>query len=332
MDYPGEKLLIKLWETIAEKGIGSLLKPWQIRREGRALIDVRCAERIALAETERDAELIMRGYHPRSSNHPRIASDPDLSRESGHAPAPAVEQHAMETLIADTIRSEVNVARALLHAEEMLESDSQTPPDEKVETDWLFRWRDSASQISREELQDLWGRLLAGEVKAPGSYSLRTLGFLKNLSQQDAEAIAKLSQFVVQGAIYNGANAILEAQGVSVDFLLDMQQLGLIVGVDSGGLSKILESTDSSKYSLCLTGTSMALVLEGDDPNATFTLPGYKLTAIGSEVLTLGTFDTNVEYLKRVGVHFKLQGLSVEIGRYVDTTATTVRVLDAQQI
>lgn len=34
MDIPGEKLIIKLWETIADKGIGSLLKPWQIRREG----------------------------------------------------------------------------------------------------------------------------------------------------------------------------------------------------------------------------------------------------------------------------------------------------------
>ena len=41
MEAPGEKLIIKLWESIADKGIGSLLKPWQIRREGRASIDLK---------------------------------------------------------------------------------------------------------------------------------------------------------------------------------------------------------------------------------------------------------------------------------------------------
>ena len=32
MDYPGEKLLFKLWETLAEKGVGELLVPWQEKR------------------------------------------------------------------------------------------------------------------------------------------------------------------------------------------------------------------------------------------------------------------------------------------------------------
>ena len=40
MEFPGEKLVIRLWETVTEKGIGSWLRPWQNRREGRAQIDV----------------------------------------------------------------------------------------------------------------------------------------------------------------------------------------------------------------------------------------------------------------------------------------------------
>jgi len=50
MEIPGEKLIINLWETIADKGIGSLLKPWQIRREGRANLDVKREEMLALAQ------------------------------------------------------------------------------------------------------------------------------------------------------------------------------------------------------------------------------------------------------------------------------------------
>jgi len=31
VEIPGEKLVLKLWDTIADKGIGSLLKPWPCR-------------------------------------------------------------------------------------------------------------------------------------------------------------------------------------------------------------------------------------------------------------------------------------------------------------
>ena len=61
MAWPGENLVIKLWETIADKGIGSLLKPWQMRREGRATVDIRRAELLALAQAEIDAATIRSG-------------------------------------------------------------------------------------------------------------------------------------------------------------------------------------------------------------------------------------------------------------------------------
>ena len=60
MDVPGEKLLIKLWETIADKGIGSLLKPWQMRREGRAAIGVCREELLALAQAEVSTQIPQR--------------------------------------------------------------------------------------------------------------------------------------------------------------------------------------------------------------------------------------------------------------------------------
>ena len=61
MDVPGEKLLIRLWKTVTEKGIGSLLRPWQTRREGKARIAVQRDELLWLAQTERDVENIRSG-------------------------------------------------------------------------------------------------------------------------------------------------------------------------------------------------------------------------------------------------------------------------------
>lgn len=55
MDFPGEKPVIKLWETLAEKGIGSLLASWQSGGEGLALNDLRRHEILMLAQAEKDA-------------------------------------------------------------------------------------------------------------------------------------------------------------------------------------------------------------------------------------------------------------------------------------
>ncbi|WP_230582067.1 DUF2806 domain-containing protein [Xanthomonas arboricola] len=324
---PGEKLVIKLWETVAEKGIGGLFRPWQIRREGRASIELKREELLTIAQAERDAELIRRGEQIPSFVLPQI------SYNSNPSPVPSIEQRAAETTLSDTIRREANVTRALLYAEQVLETEEQAPPEEAVNDDWLFRWRDSASQVSSEELQNLWGRVLAGEVKSPGSYSLRTLEFIKNISKDEAEAIAKLSQFVIGGStIYRGDNEDLDEFGINFNFLLNMQHLGVISGVEALGMTTTWKSIESSKFTQSFTSNSMVLIVTADDPSHTISAPTYLLTAIGAQVLSLGTFETNLEYLKKVAEHFKKQGVSVKLAKYIRVTPTTIKYFEAQEL
>lgn len=332
MEFPGEKLVIKLWETVAEKAIGGLFRPWQMRREGRASIELKREELLSIAQAEHDADLIRKGGHVPSFVPLRIAHDPSILNDPSQPLTPFIEQRANEALISETIRREANITRALLYAEDALESESQTPTEEKVDDDWLFRWRDNASQVSNDQLQNLWGRVLAGEIKGPGSYSLRTLEFLKNLSQQEAKAIAKLSQFAIEGAIYRGANEILEKCGVTFDFLLNMQQLGVISGVEAIGVNINWKSVDPSKFVRSLISNSMVLIASGDDPKQTISMPSYVLTAIGGQVLSLGAFDANAEYLKKVGEHLKSQGVSVKLAKYTRATPTRITYFEAQDL
>ena len=46
---------------------------------------------------------------------------------------------------------------------ELQESDEQV--DTKIEFDWIMRFFDAVGNISNEELQRLWGKVLAGEMK-----------------------------------------------------------------------------------------------------------------------------------------------------------------------
>ena len=137
MAWPGENLVIKLWETIADKGIGSLLKPWQMRREGRATVDIRRAELLALAQAEIDAATIRSGEKI-------LLPDGTLSNVSTSMqeflPAPSsqplllphIEKIAEDNFRVEAIRREISIAKAVIHAEEELAQDPQKPSAAQV--------------------------------------------------------------------------------------------------------------------------------------------------------------------------------------------------------
>jgi hypothetical protein len=65
-----------------------------------------------------------------------------------------------------------------------------------VDPDWVARFFGSAQDVSNEDMQKLWARILAGEVVKPGTFSLRTLEVLKNLSQREAERFQEAASMV----------------------------------------------------------------------------------------------------------------------------------------
>jgi Protein of unknown function (DUF2806) len=336
MELPGEKLVIKLWETVAEKGIGSLFKPWQMRREGRVSIQLKGEELVVLAQAEQHADLIRNGKASiGGTKNIQLAAVLEVSSQENESDV-RLEQvfsnAAREISIADTVRREVNTTKALLWAEETLQDDTQEPPDAKVDDDWLFRWRDSASEVSSEELQYFFGMVLAGEVKAPGSFSLRTLEFIRSLSTQEAQSIGTLSEFNISGVIYREAKESLEEKGVTFDTLLYMQDIGVLSGVEAIGMTMKWKSLDDTSFRQVLTSNSVALIISGQDPGATMSLPIYKLTSIGKQVLRLGRFGPNIDYLRKLGDHLKSQGFNVVLAKYYDVAPGEIHWFDGHNL
>ena len=298
MEFPGEKLVIRLWETVTEKGIGGLMSPWQARREGWAQADIRRNERLVLAQTERDIEDIRSGRKTLTPDG-KLLEPPtqDNPLESGSS----IQQASVirRNRIAQEMRAEVNASKALLRAEAGLEDDPQTPPDRKVNDDWLFRWRDAASTVSSEELQTLWGRVIAGEIKSPGSFSLRTLEFLKNLSHEEALQIAKVSPFVINGrVIFRGNKQLLgESEGITFSDLLNLQDLGIVSGVEAPGLENKLPSSTTEKFERALVAYNRVLLVTHEDASKKINLEIYTLTLLGQQILKLGSFEAHEIYL-----------------------------------
>lgn len=92
-----------------------------------------------------------------------------------------------------------NIAQEQLNLDSILEKTQQilqnTPQDENhtektiedISDDWLNRFRGSACQKSTEEAQKLFAKVLAGEIRKPGSFSLKALTTLADMDQKVAQ-------------------------------------------------------------------------------------------------------------------------------------------------
>ncbi|MGS2722041.1 TIGR03899 family protein [Paraglaciecola aestuariivivens] len=59
--------------------------------------------------------------------------------------------------------------------------------DEDIDADWFFSFVHMAEQVYSPAMQDLWGKIFAVESAKPGSFSLKTLSILQQLTQKDAQ-------------------------------------------------------------------------------------------------------------------------------------------------
>ncbi len=149
--------IAKLIDTVGEQ-IGLFLEPYHIRRKGQAEADV------TVAETQAKAQIAV----VRLENKLAIQDLEDRTEERVRRR----EAKRQKNLEAITVQA----------AREIPGSVSDQPVDE----DWVAQFFDHCQDVSNEQMQVLWSRLLAGEVAKPGSFSLRTLTFTRTLSKHDA--------------------------------------------------------------------------------------------------------------------------------------------------
>lgn len=100
---------------------------------------------------------------------------------------PVLMQAATEVFLPSSIRKARNRLNVAMKAAEYIAADTgdsskSTPPDE----DWINLYTRFAEDASSEKLQDLFGRILAGQIVRPGSFSASTIRALAELDQSIA--------------------------------------------------------------------------------------------------------------------------------------------------
>jgi len=103
-------------------------------------------------------------------------------------------------------------------------------PNHDPDPVWTSHWVDGAQDVdvSSEELQKLWGRILAGEVKSPGQTSLRTLTILRSMTQQEAKDFLNLMHFRINDFIVNEALQEVLGRRDANNFSFHFADIGLL--------------------------------------------------------------------------------------------------------
>ena len=134
--------------------------------------------------------------------------------------------------------------------------------DHEVNHDWTARFFNDVQDVSSEEMQRLWAKILAGEVESLGSTSFRTMGILRGLDRGTAAlfrtlcsarmtpqiglgqgGVARAGNEFVLSLDGRAANNTLEEYGLSYAALNRLNEHGLIAPTyDSELQHKVLDS------------------------------------------------------------------------------------------
>ncbi|QYF93566.1 DUF2806 domain-containing protein [Massilia sp. PAMC28688] len=260
-----------------------------------------------------------------------------ITKATGKALAKAVEVDsalaltATHTHASKILRQQTNAVKVLQHAAEEIKS---TPPSDDTATpdiseDWLNAFEAEAINMSSEQMQKLFGKILAGEMRKPSTYSIRTVRLLAQLDNDVAESFR---MFCSMASVLQVGGRVVEAQMLTLGSN-DSRTLGTY-GITYSRLHPLIEyglvfSTDtvSLPYEVCIpeggAGPLIALRYCGKDyfllrlPEqdqrdfTNFLQSGVGLTRAGKELSNIVELAENPEYTRALQTHLAKAGLKM---------------------
>ena len=226
------------------------------------------------------------------------------------------------------------------------DSTGQSAPEESVDTindDWLNVFETEARQKSTEEMQAFFGKILAGEIRKPGSYSTRAVRILSSLDQDIAGHFARLcsmciSQFQRSMVLSLGGNAgdnALQEYGLNFSALNLLHEHGLVISDYNSWWESTpcVAAPGAAQQAICipLSYQGKYWVMEPKSKSSVgkpLRVYGVALTQSGRELSKIVTAEPMDKYSQKLAQFLEDQGFRVtEVGgrepRVVSLNAVT---------
>lgn len=201
------KILDSLLSTLDKYG---LLPLWAFREKN--LLDAQAIKH-KLEEQEREHQSRLALLQTATSVKSRLLENSttlalDMVQkeiESGVLPEVALHkydsftQRAMQSLYMNTVEEQYARERVGLYSLQILAEQGGEIPLESSDTSktWKSIFWNYAKDVRDEEAFAYWGKLLANEIRRPGSISVKTLDILRTFDSKNAESFSKIAPFIL---------------------------------------------------------------------------------------------------------------------------------------
>ena len=306
-----EKLL-----DYAASGVGAtagpIFLPWKAWWEGKA-------KRIS-ARTDADMRILQ--AESEAGTLPIIAKARAEARD--YLLAPDAPTHGTVEITREDIiqRIEFQERKRLANVASVVEDAAdelgdKEVPDHEPDPDWTARFFDGVQDVSSEDMQKIWARILAGEVETPGRTSLRTLSILRDMSQADAKEFSDLMRFRISDFILGKFAQQVISEELD-PLLLDVVDIGLAYSSMVAYPSIKLSSNGFYDREHC----GHVLRIEGPPGTAidSMGLEATVLTASGRELAGFSSHEPNIKYLSCFARHLEGQKCSLKLAPIVSMT------------
>ena len=325
VNIPAIELLLKYTASGIGSVAGPMLAPWRAGREAKAKqIAARgdVETRKILSEGQADTVHIIASAQAEALG---ILASPDFNVRGEIEINDAIAQRIQfqEEKRQSNIRTVVRQAALQLGEQEL--------PDSEPNHDWTARFFNEVPDVSSDEIQLLWAKVLAGEVKCPGNTSLLTLDILRNLDQVTALLFRKLCSACVSIMVRehtidcrvpslggNAASNSLEQYGLGFNSLNRLNEHGLIISDYNSWFDYqvcIVNQSESKQPLLAFTFQDQhwALVSTAQRQGREFRLSGVALTQSGRELSRIVGLEPMDDYVQGLREFFGRKNLQMGI-------------------
>lgn len=204
------------------------------------------------------------------------------------------------------IKKQQNIESVIRKSYTELEKMTDVSSD-PVDQDWIVRFFNSVEDIGEEHMQEIWAKILAGEIRQPKSFSKRTLEVLKHLSKEEAQLFEKICKGKLIDGILDSRDIFSEIKITYNDILL-LSECGLI-GANSLVASNELESTKDE-----MARFETFSIFASGKRNTKLNYMIYPLTMAGVEISSILNINVDkvvskvmLEELKRQNSHLTIE-------------------------
>lgn len=318
--------LKRLVEVIAE-GIGGISRPLLTRKNA----DAKAYEIRTIAQAIADSQKLL---GPVRYEDGSVLVESSVSEKTQLLPDAALEQRVITRMAYQETKRQSNIEHITQHAADELHDEQKIGP-EKPDSDWTTRFFRLAEDITTDQMQMLWGKVLAGEIRRPGSYSLRALDLLKNITQQEAEMFVKVGKiaFATGNKTFipnpDHGKYLEEQFGLKfTDFLL-LREIDLLVAND---LEFSLGPAEDDTQTVFTCGSTCVFV---ERPKGTpkQALAAIVFTEIGRQLLQLvEKSPASPEYIRKFASYFRKEGVTLKSGLIVGWQADVISYVNLHEI